>query len=177
MIQAKQKAKRKASAPKARPKKRGRRAAAAAAPAEPEDEEEDAMAEVPNIPADEVQNLQPPPFPADDEQPGAADGPPGPAAGHEQLVPRGARGPLVRHAVGFLNWTDVLCTACGEVCGQIKLESLPGGRDAPVWHMRVQDDNLQWGTRQPHKKTTRTSIAGDSDQYAPNWCRTNQKSC
>ena len=87
----------------------------------------------------------------------------------------GARGPIMRHNEGYLSWEDVQRGECQAIVGQIKLEALPGGRDAPVWHMRVKENDGTWAQRNPKKRTARTSVVGDAPDWAKEWCQLNRE--
>ena len=86
----------------------------------------------------------------------------------------GARGPIMRHNEGYLSWEDVQCGGCQAIVGQIKLETLPGGRDAPVWHMRVKENDGTWAQRNPKRRSARTSVVGDAPDWAKEWCQVNR---
>ena len=40
-------------------------------------------------------------------------------------------------------WTTVTCDKCGALAGQYKSDVCPGGRDPPIWMVRVRDGE-QW---------------------------------
>ena len=132
----------------ARPKKKARSNKKSAA--QDNDDAEDAREEAADAPQDEGEAPRAAPVQHDDAA-AADDGmmpppamapapplapPPDMAAAVEvpQAAP-GARGPIMRHNGGYLSWDDVQRGGCQAIVGQIKLEALPGGRDAPVCHM------------------------------------------
>ena len=86
-----------------------------------------------------------------------------------------ARGGIVRHHEGYISWQDSLCEICNQVAGQFKLEEMPGGRDQPTWHMRVRDpETMEWAGRAPRLSSRRTSVVGESTEFALQWIRENR---
>lgn len=170
--------KRKSSA--AAPKRRMRRRGPAAAPASPElvvpgpAEPSADVADVPEAAAPDPEPDEPvapvPPIPAVDLV--IADGQPRPAA----VV--GLR-PAQRAAQGqLILWEAVACTVCGHDAGQYKLEPNPGRRDGPTWHMRTMDPSTNaWAVQGARHRTRRTSVVGDSPDFAINWVQHNRVCC
>ena len=74
-------------------------------------------------------------------------------------------------------WEVVLCVACGSEAGQYKFEPCPGLRDGPSWIMRTANPDGAWPTCGPRFRTRRTSVVGDSPDFAQNWCQTNRTCC
>ena len=165
---AKAQGKRKAQPAKAKAKAKRQRVAAAP--------EVDADVDVvqPEDEAEEEAALQPePPDPVPPVVPvviAAVPAPPlvPPAAESEPA----ARGPRVRHAEGFVPWENFECESCNQVCGQFRLEPFPGGRETATWHMRVrQPGSMEWALRAPLHRSRRTSVVGDTSEYALDWIR------
>ena len=182
-LQAKKRKAKNEPAAGARPKKKARKKK------KPAEQAEDAGEEAADAPEDEAEApdaapVQPDDVAAADDEvmplPAMAPAPPlapPPDIAAAVAVPPaapGARGPIMRHNEGYLSWEDVQCGSCQAIVGQIKLEALPGGRDAPVWHMRVKENDGTWAQRNPKKRTARTSIVGDAPDWAKEWCQVNR---
>ncbi len=117
----------------------------------------------------------PPPAPLPAPPPPAAD-----VAAMPSQRAAGERGPVAAPPArqpASLFWRDILCERCGRVAGQIKLADTPGnlGR-GPVWMMRVPHEG-SWPTSGPSFRTRRTSIVGESDDFAVDWVRTHSGCC
>ena len=123
----------------------------------------------------------------DDElvPPAAPVPPPVPAAVPEvEVLPSAAvaaadgapvRGAVLRHHESSIPWQESRCEICNQVAGQFKLEAMPGGRDQPTWHMRVrQPDTMDWAARAPLLRSRRTSVVGESNEFALEWIRQNR---
>lgn len=75
-------------------------------------------------------------------------------------------------------WTDVLCSQCGNVAGQIKLDPGPAGRDPKTWFMRVkEDDGITWGHKYPKFRRRVVTIFGDTDKKPKEWVQENRHCC
>ena len=92
-------------------------------------------------------------------------------------VARAAR-PVVRRGLPHLLWDVVLCNVCGNEAGQYKFEPAPGGRDGPSWIMRTKEPGTEdWAVRGVRFRTRRTSIVGNSPEFAQTWCQQNRACC
>ena len=75
----------------------------------------------------------------------------------------------LRHR-GYINqWSDITCSHCHAICGQIKLDPGPGARDSPTWYSRVKLPDGSWPTK--GRFFTRRSIntVGESDDFSRAW--------
>ena len=105
-------------------------------------------------------------------QPPAAGAAPGDA--RPDPAPRGPRAA----GRGFINaWTDVQCSSCSSVAGQIKLDPFPGSRDAPTWFMRIKQADGSWASKFPGFKRRTTHVIGESEDFPVRWVQENRTCC
>ena len=101
---------------------------------------------------------------------------PPPLADTEQAVVAAPR--LRRRRVLDLQWTEVTCTVCNGIAGQLKFDPAPGNRDGPSWVMRVPDPNTrEWPQQGERFRRRRTSRVGDDDGFARAWIQENRVCC
>ena len=96
--------------------------------------------------------------------------PPPPVVPPEPAQPRAAR------RAEMLDWTDVTCSYCHSICGQIKYDPNPGNRE-PIWVMRVREQDGQWPTQGRNFRRRLTRLIGESDELATKWCRSQRTCC
>jgi hypothetical protein len=190
--QGKSKAKARSSSSAGAPKKRARRAGPAEMPDVGPEERPGVVEPTDSGPEDWPEAVEP--VPADAGAEGLALMPAGvealaaPAPPAVDLVaerplrPAAARdvpaAPRARPRVPAIEWTVIECNVCHAEAGQIKMELLPGGRDGPTWHMRVSDPATQrWAVSGPRYRTRRTTVIGDSPDFATDWVQTNRECC
>lgn len=74
------------------------------------------------------------------------------------------------HMRGYINmWSDITCTRCGAICGQIKLDPGPGGRDSPTWYSRVKLADGSWPSKGRYFTRRSINTVGESDEFSRAW--------
>ena len=114
--------------------------------------------------------------PACEAEGGAARPADGPRPADEPAVagPARERKPFLDE---LLRWTDVRCGVCHQPAGQFKYHPCPGGRDGPVWYMRVKDAATgQWAERCPWSICRRTTTTSEDASWPLQWIDRN-KTC
>ena len=71
---------------------------------------------------------------------------------------------------GYVNqWIDITCPECNTVCGQLKLDPGPAGRDPATWFMRVRKPTGEWPQNGLLFRRRSVNVFGETDERAIEW--------